>query len=425
MLDLKLLRQSTDEVAKLVKKRGFVLNIEKFNAIEDQRKQLQVKMQELQNERNVRSKEVGLAKSRGDDVATVMASLKSLSDESKSVEEQFAKIQTELDDFLSVIPNIAHESVPVGSSEEENKEIRKWGEPKKFSFTPKDHVELGAPNGWIDFETGAKLSGARFVVLRGVIAKLQRALMQFMLDVHTTENGYQEIHVPYIVNEACFFGTGQLPKFAEDLFAIDGEEGRQYLISTSEVPVTNTVREEILDSKLLPIKYTCLSSCFRSEAGTYGKDMRGMLRQHQFEKVELVQIVRPENSYAALEELTKHAETILQKLELPYRVIVLCTGDMGFSSAKTYDLEVWLPGQNRYREISSCSNMEGFQARRMKARFRDEAGKIDNVHTLNGSGLAVGRTLIAVIENYQDERGRIHIPKALQPYMGGLEVIEP
>ena len=424
MLDVKLVRQSADNIAALVKKRGFVMDIEKFNTLEDQRKQLQVKMQDLQNARNVRSKEVGQAKANGKNVEEVLGSLKQLSDELKSVEEQFAKIQIEIDDYLAVIPNISHESVPFGKSEEDNQLLRQWGEPRKFTFQPKDHAELGAPNGWMDFETAAKLSGARFVVLRGPLARLQRALAQFMLDIHTNEHGYQEIYTPYIVNEECFFGTGQLPKFKEDLYAVPGETGQQYLISTSEVSVTNTVREQILEIDQLPIKYTCLSSCFRSEAGTYGKDMKGMLRQHQFEKVELVQIVRPEQSYQALEELTQHAEKILQLLELPYRVMLLSTGDMGFSSAKTYDLEVWLPGQNRYREISSCSNMEAFQARRMKARYRDENGKIDAVHTLNGSALAVGRTLIALVENYQDEAGRIHIPKVLRPYMGGLEVIE-
>lgn len=423
MLDPKLVRNSIDTVAAHLKKRGFVLDVAKFNALEEQRKALQVKMQELQNERNVRSKEVGQAKAAGKDVNEVLASLKELSDALKSTEEQFAKVQVELDDFLAFIPNLTHESVPEGKSEEDNQVIRTWGEPKKFNFKPKDHIELGAHDGLIDFETAAKLSGARFVVLRGAIAKLQRALIQFMLDLHTQEHGYQEISVPYIVNADCLYGTGQLPKMKEDLFAVSCE-GEQFLIPTSESPVTNTVRDMILNADQLPIKYACYSSCFRSEAGSYGKDLRGMIRQHQFEKVELVHVVHPDKSYEALEELTKHAETILQRLELPYRVLSLCTGDIGFSAAKTYDLEVWLPGQDRYREISSCSNTEAFQARRMKARFRDENGKIDQVHTLNGSGLAVGRTLIAVVENYQDELGRIHIPKALQPYMGGMEVIE-
>lgn len=423
MLDLKLIRSSIDKVAELSKKRGFVVDINKFNELEERRKHLQVKMQELQNERNTRSKEVGMAKSQGKPVEEVMNSLKILSDELKQVEQKFASAQIELDGFLAGIPNLIHESVPEGKSEENNQVVRTWGEPKKFSFTPKDHVELGANQGLMDFETAAKLSGSRFVVLRGPLARLQRALIQFMLDLHTQEHGYQEIYVPALVNAECFFGTGQLPKFKEDLFAVAGENER-YLISTSEVPVTNTVRDQILDGGTLPVKYVCYSPCFRSEAGSYGKDMRGMLRQHQFEKVELVQIVKPEHSYQALEELTRHAETVLQRLELPYRVVALCTADIGFTATKTYDLEVWLPGQQRYREISSCSNTEAFQARRMKARYRDATGKIELLHTLNGSGLAVGRTLIAVVENYQDELGRIHIPKILRPYLSGMEVIE-
>jgi seryl-tRNA synthetase len=423
MLDPKLFRNSIDTIAAQLKKRGFVLDVAKFNALEGQRKQLQVKVQELQNERNVKSKEVGIAKSKGESSEAALKSLKELSDTLKLQEEQLSRIQVDLENFLAQIPNVPHESVPEGKSEEDNQVVRTWGEPKQFSFKPKDHVELGANNKWIDFEAAAKIAGARFVVLRGPLARLQRALAQFMLDLHIREHGYQEITVPYIVNSESLFGTGQLPKFKEDLFAVNGE-GERYLISTSEIPVTNTVRDDILTADQLPIKYVCYSSCFRSEAGSYGKDMRGMLRQHQFEKVELVQLVKPELSYQTLEELTKHAETVLQKLELPYRVMNLCSGDIGFSSAKTYDLEVWLPGQQRYREISSCSNMENFQARRMKARWRDEAGKIELVHTLNGSGLAIGRTLIAVVENYQDELGRIHVPKVLQSYMDRMEVIE-
>lgn len=423
MLDPKLIRSSIDRVAAQLKKRGFILDVAKFNALEEQRKQLQVKMQDLQNERNVRSKEVGQAKAASKNVDDVLKNLKELSDSLKLVEEQFATLQTEMDDFLARIPNIPNESVPEGKSEEDNQEIRKWGEPRKFSFTPKDHVELGLNQNWMDFETAAKISGARFVVLRGPLARLQRALIQFMLDLHIREHGYQEISVPYLVNAQSLFGTGQLPNLKADVFAVNGEN-EFYLIPTSEVPVTNTVRDQILNADQLPIKYVCYSSCFRSEAGSYGKDIKGMLRQHQFEKVELLQIVRPEFSYQTLEELTRHAETVLQRLELPYRVVALCTADISFASAKTYDLEVWLPGQQRYREISSCSNMESFQARRMKARWRDESGKIELVHTLNGSGLAVGRTLIAVVENYQDELGRIRIPKALQPYMDGVEVIE-
>lgn len=425
MLDPRLVRTNITEVAAALAKRGFVVDVEKYNALEERRKNLQIKMQELQNERNVRSKEVGQAKAAGGDVAVVMKSLKELSDNLKTVEEDYAIAQADIDAFLSYFPNILHESVPLGKSEKDNVVVRTWGEPKKFSFKPKDHVELGAPEGRIDFETGSKLAGARFVVMRGVMARLSRALTQFMLDLHTTKHGYQEISVPYIVSEDCMFGTGQLPKMREDAYSLHCEgEKDSFLISTSEIPVTNTVRDSIINGADLPLKYACYSACFRSEAGSYGKDIRGMIRLHQFEKVEMVQIVKPEDSYKALEELTGHAEKVLQLLELPYRVVALCSGDIGFTPAKTYDLEVWLPGQDCYREISSCSNTEAFQARRMKARYRDEAGKIELVHTLNGSGLAIGRTLIAVIENNQDELGRIHIPKVLQPYMGGMEVIE-
>ncbi|MBV9576178.1 MAG: serine--tRNA ligase [Gammaproteobacteria bacterium] len=428
MLDPKLIRHSMEKVAAHMSQRGFTIDVAKFNALEEQRKELQVKMQELQNERNVRSKEVGIAKASGKNLDGALNDLKILSESLKSLEAKFSQVQTELDDFLARIPNMTHESVPTGKSEADNQVVRLWGEPKKFSFKPKDHVELGvdglnAHNGWMDFETAAKLTGARFVVLRGAFARLHRALAQFMLDLHVVQHGYQEIAVPYLVNSESLYGTGQFPHLKEDVFSVQGEN-TFYLIPTSEVPVTNTVRDQILEVADLPLKYVCYSPCFRSEAGSYGKDIRGMLRHHQFEKVELVQIVRPEFSYQALEELTHHAETVLQKLMLPYRVVSLCTADIGFSAAKTYDLEVWLPGQDRYREISSCSNTEAFQARRMKARWRDEAGKIDFVHTLNGSALAVGRTFIAVIENYQDELGRIHIPTVLQPYMGGLQVIE-
>lgn len=423
MLDPKLIRQSIDDVAARLKTRGFILDVEKFNQLEERRKQSQVKMQELQNLRNVRSKEVGQAKAKGQPVDELLKNLKELSDALKHQETVYGETQASLDDFLAQIPNLTHESVPIGKSEDDNRVERVWGEPKRFSFKPKDHVELGAYLNRIDFETAAKLSGARFVVLRGPLARLQRALTQFMLDLHTLQHGYTEIYVPYIVNAESLFGTSQLPKFKDDLFALKGD-AEHYLISTSEIPVTNTVRGEIIEAKDLPIKYVCHSACFRSEAGSYGKDIRGMLRQHQFEKVELIHIVSPSDSYQALEELTQHAETVLQKLELPYRVVSLCTGEIGFSAAKTYDLEVWLPGQDCYREISSCSNVESFQARRMKARWRDVQGKIELVHTLNGSGLAVGRALIAVVENYQDELGRIHVPKVLQPYMNGLTVIE-
>jgi len=423
MLDPKIVRSSIDEVAAKLKHRGVIVDVARFNALETERKDLQVKMQELQNERNVRSKEVGIAKASGQDVAVVFKSLKELSENLKNIEEQFNAVQHALDDFLARLPNLPHESVPIGRSEEDNQVIRTWGEPTKFKFKPKDHTELGAPNGGIDFETAAKISGARFVVLRGPFARMQRALIQLMIDCHIKE-GYQEISVPSIVNAASLYGTGQLPNLKDDVFQLH-HENEMFLMPTSEVPVTNTVRDVILTEDQLPIKYVCYSSCFRSEAGSYGKDIKGMLRQHQFEKVELVQIVKPEMSYQVHEELTRQSEKVLQLLELPYRIMALCTADIGFSAAKTYDLEVWLPGQNRYREISSCSNFESFQARRMKARYRDENGKIELVHTLNGSALAVGRTMIAIIENYQDELGCIHIPKALQTYMDGLKVIEP
>ncbi len=423
MLDPKLLRSDIHAVATQLKKRGFELDVAQFQALEEKRKAMQVKMQELQNQRNVKSKAVGQAKATGQSADGLLEELKDISEQSKAIEAQFEQLQSELDNYLAVIPNIPHESVGVGKNETDNPVIRTWGKPTEFKFAPKDHIALGEQYGLMDFETASKLSGARFVVLKGMLARLQRALIQFMLDLHTQSHGYQEIYVPYLVNSDCLFGTGQLPKFKEDLFAVAGDKSF-YLSPTSEVQVTNTVRDTIIEANQLPLKYTCYSSCFRSEAGSYGKDLRGMIRNHQFEKVELVQIVHPDKSYEALEELTKHAETVLQKLELPYRLIMLCTGDMGFSAAKTYDIEVWLPGQNCYREISSCSNMEDFQARRLKARYRDEAtGKIELVHTLNGSGLAVGRTLIAILENYQDEIGQIHIPKVLQPYMNGVTTI--
>lgn len=423
MLDIKLVRQSPQQVAEALKKRGFILDLHQFHELEEKRKRLQTQVQQLQNDRNVRSKAVGMAKAQGLDLAEATRSLKELSEVLKEAENQFSVVQVEMNDFLATLPNITHASVPIGKNEEDNQVIRTELEIRQFDFPVKDHTELGTNLGYMDFELAAKLSGSRFVVLSGPLARLQRALIQFMLDLHTNQHGYREIAVPYIVNKECLFGTGQLPKFKEDVFSLEDDTER-YLISTSEIPVTNTVRDTILNIKQLPLKYVCYSSCFRSEAGSYGKDMRGMLRQHQFEKVELVQIVHPESSYAALEELTSHAESVLRYLELPFRVVALCTGDIGFAAAKTYDLEVWLPGQQRYREISSCSNTEAFQARRMKARFKDAEGKIDLVHTLNGSGLAVGRTLIAIMENYQDSLGRVHIPKILQSYMGGLKVIE-
>lgn len=423
MLDLKLLRNNPELVAERLKKRGIQLDLSKFLELEENRKDLQVSIQKLQNERNTRSKAIGQAKAKGEVVDDQLLEMKELGNVLQSLEEQFSKVEIELNNFLATIPNLPHESVPEGLSEEHNLELHKWGEPKSFSFTPKDHVDLGEKLG-MDFATAAKLSGARFVVLRGKLARLQRALIQFMLDLHTSEHGYQEIYVPTLVNADCLFGTGQLPKFKEDQFAVVGDENF-YLVPTSEVSVTNTVRDEILEASQLPLKFVCYSSCFRREAGSYGKDTRGMIRNHQFEKVELIQVVHPDQSYDALDQMTQHAERVLQKLELPYRVIALCGGDLGFGAAKTYDLEVWLPSQNRYREISSCSNTESFQARRMKARFRDpKTGKPELVHTLNGSGVAVGRALVAILENCQDEAGRIHIPKVLQGYMNGLTVIE-
>jgi seryl-tRNA synthetase len=423
MLDPKLIRSDLQAVADRLKKRGISLDVARLDALEEQRKSLQIKTQDLQNERNVRSKAVGQAKAAGKNVEDILKEVKDLGDSLKATEEQFNAVQAELNDYLARLPNLTHESVPVGKSEDDNVVIRTWGEPKKFSFTPKDHVDLGLKMNGINFEDGVKLSKARFVVVRGAIARLHRALAQFMLNLHTDEHGYQEISVPNIVNAASMYSTGQLPNLKEDLFALAGDE-ELYLIPTSEVPITNTVRDVILEADQLPLKYVCHSACFRSEAGSYGKDTRGMIRQHQFEKVELVHIVKPEESYAALEDLTRHAETVLQKLELPYRVVTLCTGDIGFAAAKTYDLEVWLPGQDRYREISSCSNTEAFQARRMGARWRNPAtGKPELVHTLNGSALAVGRTLVAVLENYQEESGQIRIPTVLQPYMNGQTII--
>ena len=433
MLDPKLIRNDLQTTSAKLKKRGVELDTTLLASLEEQRKSLQISLQNLQNERNTLSKSVGQAKAAlsktPDDtkaaahIENLMQEVKKIGDLLKATDEKFEQIQTQLNDYLLTIPNIPHDSVPDGKSEADNQVIRTWGEPTQFSFTAKDHVDLGAQLG-MDFTTAAKISGARFVVLYGQLARLQRALAQFMLDMHTNEHGYQEIYVPNLVSAESLLGTGQLPKMKDDLFAIAGESGL-HLIPTSEVSVTNTVRDEIIEEEKLPLKYVCFSPCFRSEAGSYGKDTRGMIRQHQFEKVELVHIVHPDKSYDALEELTGHAEKILQRLELPYRVVTLCTADIGFAAAKTYDLEVWLPGQQKYREISSCSNTESFQARRLKARYRDaKSGKPELVHTLNGSGLAVGRTLVAVLENYQDEQGRVRIPKALQPYMGGLEILE-
>ena len=425
MLDQKLLRNDIEEVAKKLAVRGYELDIKKFNELEAQRKEVAVKTQELQNERNIKSKGIGKAKAQGEDIAPLLAEVANLGDALDAAKKQLDDAQSQIHEMMMGMPNLLDDSVPAGKTEDDNIEIKKWGEPTQLDFEAKDHVELGAPNDWLDFETAAKLAGSRFVVMRGEMAKLHRALIQFMLDVHTNEHGYEEVYVPYIVNADSLKGTGQLPKFEEDLFNFTGESN-YYLIPTAEVPVTNIARGEIIDAKSMPVKMTAHTPCFRAEAGTYGKDTRGMIRQHQFEKVEMVQLVKPEDSWAALEELTGHAETILQKLNLPYRMLTLCAGDTGFSSAKTYDLEVWLPGQDAYREISSCSNFEDFQARRMSARWRNpETGKPELLHTVNGSGLAVGRTLVAVLENYQQADGSINVPDVLQPYMGGTMVLKP
>lgn len=426
MLDIKGLREDPERIAELLAPRGYVLEVDALKTLETQRKAIQVETQALQNDRNTLSKAIGQAKAKGESAETLLEQVHSLGDKLVTSEKKLSEVQSQLQTIYDGIPNIPDDSVPKGRGEEENVELRRWGTPTVLNFEPKDHValgtrlELGMP--WIDFESAAKLSGARFVVLQGQMARLHRALAQFMLDLHTTEHGYQEVYVPYLVNSAALYGTGQLPKMEKDLFKIQEED--RWLIPTSEVAITNLVREEILDAERLPLKYVCHSPCFRSEAGSYGKDLKGMIRQHQFDKVEIVQIVRPEESYTAHEEMLQHAEKVLQRLELPYRVVALCTGDLGFNSAKTYDLEVWLPGQQRYREISSCSNTEAFQARRMQARYRHPGtNKPEYVHTLNGSGLAVGRTLIAVLENNQDAEGNIHIPKVLQGYMGGMTVM--
>jgi len=424
MIDPQLIRNDLDNVARQLLKRGFTLDTEQLIALEAQRKTVQVETQELQSERNTRSKSIGKAKASGEDIAPLLAEVAELGEKLKAGEARLAEIQSELNEILSGVPNIPHADVPEGKSEDDNVEIRRWGEPAQFDFEPKDHVDLGVAQGGMDFETASKLTGSRFTVMSGSIARLHRALIQFMLDLHSSEHGYTETYVPYLVNADSLRGTGQLPKFSEDLFKLSGEQ-EYYLIPTAEVPVTNIVRDVIIDADYMPRKFVCHTPCFRSEAGSYGKDTRGLIRQHQFEKVELVQIVKPQDSDAALESLTNNAEQVLQKLGLPYRVVILCGGDVGFSAVKTYDLEVWLPGQQKYREISSCSNFESFQARRMQARWRNpETKKPELVHTVNGSGLAVGRTLVAIMENYQDADGRVHIPEALHPYMGGVTVIE-
>ncbi|VAX04954.1 Seryl-tRNA synthetase [hydrothermal vent metagenome] len=423
MLDPKLIRNDLEGTAEKLQRRGFKLDSEKLAALEAERKKLQVETQDLQSLRNNSAKSIGRAKASGEDVAPLLAAVADLGDKLKDVELRLNDIQQQLDEILMGVPNIPHASTPLGIDENDNQEVRRWGEPTELGFEPRDHVDLGAGLGQMDFETAVKIAGSRFTLLSGPLARLHRALTQFMLNMHADEHGYRETYVPYLVNSDSLRATGQLPKFGEDLFRM-GDDGDYYLIPTAEVPVTNIVRDEIIEADRMPLKFVAHTPCFRSEAGSYGKDTRGMIRQHQFEKVEMVQVVRPADSYHALEELTRHAERILRELVLPYRVVSLCTGDLGFSAAKTYDLEVWLPGQKKYREISSCSNFEDFQARRMKARWRDpEAGKPQLVHTVNGSGLAVGRTLVAVMENYQNVDGSITVPEALRPYMGGLEAI--
>ncbi|MBK1702301.1 serine--tRNA ligase [Thiococcus pfennigii] len=421
MLDPRLLRSELAVVSEGLARRGLRVDGAAIESLEARRKALQVEVQDLQNQRNTRSKAIGQAKAKGEDVAPLMAEVGTLGEQLKAANAALQEVQEALGEIALGLPNLPHASVPDGRDEAANQEVRRWGEPRSFEFAPLDHVDLGAANGWMDFDAAARLTGSRFVVLHGPLARLQRALTQFMLDVHTAEHGYTEAYVPFMVNADSLRGTGQLPKFEADLFRLAGEHP-YYLIPTAEVPVTNLVRDRILEADALPCRFVAHTPCFRSEAGSYGKDTRGMIRQHQFEKVELVQIVRPDASYQALEALTGHAETVLQRLGLPYRVVALCAGDLGFSAAKTYDLEVWLPGQQAYREISSCSNFEDFQARRLQARWRNpETGKPELVHTLNGSGLAVGRTLVAVLENYQEQDGRIGIPEALRPYMGGQE----
>jgi seryl-tRNA synthetase len=419
MLDPKLLRNDLDGTAQALRRRAYHLDTARFGSLEERRKGLQVRTDELRNERNTRSKAIGRAKAAGEDAAPLLAEVADLGERLKAAEGELAEVQAELENALYDLPNLLDASVPDGADESANREVRRWGEPRAFDFEPKDHVDLGL----LDFEAAAKISGARFVVMRGALARLHRALIQFMLDLHTREHGYTEIYAPYIVNGQSLVGTGQLPKFRADLFALEGEQDF-YLIPTAEVPVTNLVRDTILPAEDLPLRMTGHTPCFRSEAGSYGKDTRGMIRQHQFEKVELVQVTRPAESMAALEELTGHAERVLQLLELPYRVMLLCSGDTGQASMKTYDLEVWLPGQQRYREISSCSNCGDYQARRMLARWRNpETGKPELVHTLNGSGVAAGRALVAILENYQQADGSVVVPAALRPWMGGIEVL--
>ena len=423
MLDPKLLRTELATVAEKLKGRGFELNINHLEALEIRRKELQVHTQELQNQRNSKSKNIGKAKAAGEDIQPLLDEVASLGDELKRAEQSLSELQYDISEYSLGIPNLPHESVPVGNDEEDNREERRWGEQRQFDFEPKDHVDLGEALGGMDSETASRITGSRFTVLNGGIARLHRALTQFMLDTHTNEHGYTETYVPYLVNSDSLQGTGQLPKFEEELFKLAGDSN-YYLIPTAEVPITNIVRDVIVDDDEMPRKWVAHTPCFRSEAGSYGKDTRGLIRQHQFEKVEMVQAVRPQDSWDALEELTGHAEAILQKLDLPYRLLTLCTGDTGFSAAKTYDLEVWLPGQQKYREISSCSNFVDFQARRLQARWRNpETGKPELLHTINGSGFAVGRALVAVMENYQNADGSITVPEVLLGYMGGIKTI--
>jgi len=423
VIDVKLLRSDPEAVARNLARRGFVLDVSALKALDERRKQAQIESDRLRSERNSHAKAVGMAKGRGEDIGPLIAKGEELTRSLAGIDQQLADLQVELDRWLAGLPNLLHDSVPDGKDETGNVEVRRSGEPRQLGFEPKDHVALGEKLGGLDFEAAARISGARFVVIRSGLARLHRALGQFMLDVHSREDGYTEVYVPYLVQSHALFGTGQLPKFKQDQFAVEGE-GDLHLIPTAEVPVTNLVRDQIVPAEQLPLKFVAHTPCFRSEAGAAGKDTRGMIRQHQFDKVEVVHIVRPADSYAALEVLTSHAEEVLKRLDLPYRVVALCAGDIGNGSAKTYDLEVWLPGQNRYREISSCSNFEAYQARRMQARWRNpETGKPEPVHTLNGSALAVGRTLVAVMENYQQADGSIAVPAALKPYMGGLERI--
>ncbi len=422
MLDPKLLRSQVDVVAARLQCRHVELDTVKLQAFEESRRTLQSETEQLQAERNAGAKKIGMAKKSGEDVAPIMARMQEVNDRLETVKVELETLQGEISAFAMAIPNLPHESVPAGKGEDDNVEVHRWGTIRQFDFEPKDHADLGEALGLLDFATATKITGSRFSVIKGGLARLQRALTQFMLNLHSGEHGYQEVYVPYLVNAESLKGTGQLPKFEEDLFKLQGEKAF-YLIPTAEVPVTNIARDEIIPAEQLPVKYVAHTPCFRSEAGSYGKDTRGLIRQHQFEKVELVQMVRPENSYQALEELTRHAEIVLELLGLPYRRMLLCGGDMGFSATKTYDLEVWLPAQSKYREISSCSNFEAFQARRMQARYRDKDSKPELLHTLNGSGLAVGRTLVAILENYQQADGSIVVPDVLRPYMGGLTVI--